>query len=482
MGPIDVLFIFGDGMIPTLVSVAAGLGLLPVTPAQAGGVLQMALLFVVVVGILVFVHELGHFLVAKRAGVGVLKFSLGFGPKVFGFRRGETEYLVSAIPLGGYVKMIGEDPADRTADPQKSFQNKSVGWRSLVVLAGPGSNVLLAVLLFMGVFLVLGQPVKAPVVGDVEAGSAAERAGLRPGDRVVAVGGAPVTQWDQVLDRVDESEGRPLPVQVERGGDRLALTVTPQRQRREVQAVGPKVGRVEAGSPADRAGVRAGDKVVAFDGASIGLWEDLVRLVHKSPGRTGRLTVERNGQRLELEVTPIAVPNPAGTGQIGRIGVEVDLAQEPLRLERDEWILGARQRFESIPLHRAAGLGIQKTWDVGFQTVWILGRLLKGEISPKTIGGPLYIAREASRQADQGGLLSVVLLTAVLSVNLAILNILPVPILDGGHLLFFAIEGLRGGPVSLRKREIAQQVGLALLIALMVFAFYNDIFRILGRP
>lgn len=468
-------------MIPTVMGLAAGVGLLPAASAQAGGVLQMALWFVVVVGVLVFVHEVGHFLMAKRAGVGVLKFSLGFGPKVLGFRRGETEYLLSAIPLGGYVKMIGEDPADKTADPAKSFQNKSVGWRSLVVLAGPGSNVILAGLLFTGAFLVLGQPVKALVVGDVAPGSAAELAGLRPGDRVVAVGGAPVAQWDQVLDRVEESEGLALPVQVDRGSDRLTLTVTPQRQHREVQAIAPKVGRVESRSPADRAGVKAGDTVVAFDGTKIVLWEDLVRLVHKSPGRTGRLTVERNGQPVDLEVTPIAVPNPAGTGQIGRIGVELDLAQEPLRLERDEWILGARQRFESIPMHRAVALGAQKTWEVGVQTLWILGRLLKGEISPKTIGGPLYIAREASRQADQGGLLSVVLLTAVLSVNLAILNLLPVPILDGGHLLFFGIEAVRGGPVSLRKREIAQQVGLALLIALMVFAFYNDIFRMLGR-
>ncbi len=468
-------------MFPMLLSTAIGLGLLAVTPAQAAGWLQQALWFVVVVGVLVFVHELGHFLVAKRAGVGVLKFSLGFGPKVLGFRRGETEYLLSAIPLGGYVKMIGEDPADQTADPEKSFQNKSVGWRSLVVLAGPGSNVLLAALLFAGVFVTVGQPVKGPVVGVVEPGSAADRAGLQPGDRVLAVGAAPVAAWDEVLDRVEESEGRALPVEVERNGQRLSVTVTPERQRHDVQAVAPKVGRVEAGSPADQAGVRAGDKVIAFDGAPITVWEDLVRLIHKSPGRTGHITVERNGQRMDLQVTPTAVPNPAGTGQIGRIGVEVDLTQEPLRVQRDEWILGARQRFETIPLHRALGLGAQKTWDVAVQTVWILGRLLKGEISPRTIGGPLYIAGEASRQAQQGGFLSVVLLTAVLSVNLAILNLLPVPILDGGHLLFFGIEAVRGGPVSLRKREIAQQVGLALLVALMVFAFYNDIFRMLGR-
>ena len=160
-------------MTATVFSVLAGLGLLAVTPAQVGGFLQTVLLFVVVVGILVFVHELGHFLVAKRAGIGVLKFSLGFGPKAVGVRRGETEYLLSAIPLGGYVKMVGEDPADQTADPAKSFQNKSVGWRALVVLAGPGSNVILAVLFFALHSYLLGQPTKAPVVGGVDTGSAA---------------------------------------------------------------------------------------------------------------------------------------------------------------------------------------------------------------------------------------------------------------------------------------------------------------------
>lgn len=465
----------------TILGWAAGMSLLAVSPAQIFGWLQQALWFVVVVGLLVFVHELGHFLVAKWAGVGVLKFSLGFGPRLVGFRRGETEYLISAIPLGGYVKMIGEDPADQAADPQKSFMKKSVGWRSLVIGAGPGSNVLLACVLFTVVFLVLGQPVTAPVVGSVEPGSAADRAGLRPGDRVVSVGGAPVARWDDVLDRVDDAEGQTLRFQVDREGRDLALSVTPVLQRREVQAVAPKVGRVEAGSPADRGGVKPGDRVVALDGAPVALWEDLVRLVHRSPGRALKMAVERNGQRLDLEVTPEAVSNPAGTGQIGRIGVEVDLAQEPIRVERNEWVVGARQRFEAIPPHRALALGIEKTWDVGVQTLWILGRLLMGEISPKTIGGPLFIAGEASRQAQQGGVLSVVLLTAVLSVNLAILNLLPIPILDGGHLLFSLIEALRGRPVSLRKREIAQQVGLALLIALMVFAFYNDIFRLIGR-
>jgi len=468
-------------MLSTILSVSVGLGLLAVTPGQVGGYLEKALWFVVVVGVLVFVHELGHFLVAKRAGVGVLKFSLGFGPKIVGFRRGETEYLISAIPLGGFVKMIGEDPADQTADPAKSFQNKSVGWRSLVVLAGPGSNVLLAFVLFAVLAYLVGQPAKAPVVGSVETGSAAERAGLRPGDRVATVEGGAVAHWEDVLNRLEAGKGRPLAFRVERGSERLDLTVAVPAQRRDVQGVPARVARVVPGEAGDRAGVRPGDTVVAFDGDPIAIWPDLVRRARRSPSRPIPMTVERNGQRVELQVTPGRRPDESGTGEIGYLGVEVDQAQEPLTVQREEWNLGVGPRIEPIPIHRALALGVERTWWVADLTLRVLGRLLMGDISPKAIGGPLYIAAEAGKQAREGGLLQVVGLMAILSVNLAILNLLPVPILDGGHLLFFLIEAARGGPVSLRKREIAQQVGLALLVALMVFAFYNDIFRLLGR-
>ncbi len=470
-------------MTATMLSVLAGLGLLAVTPAQVAGYLKMGFWFVVVVGILVFVHELGHFLVAKRAGVGVLKFSLGFGPKVVGFRRGETEYLISAIPLGGYVKMVGEDPADQAADPAKSFQNKSVVWRSLVVLAGPGMNVILAVFLFSLLTYAGGEAAKEPVVGKVETGSAAEKAGLRPGDRVLAVGGTPVEQWNDIQFRLQEAKGTPVPFQIQRGTDRLEVTVTGVRQTNEVQGFPPKVTQMTPGSAAEQAGIQPGDKVIAYDGTLIAGSEDLQRLVRGRVGQKGRIVVERKGHRLELEVTPRLERDETSSKMVGRIGVtlETDVAQEPVRFTRDEWILGASHLAEPISLHRALGQGFTKTWFSVALTVRVLARLVTGDISPKAIGGPLFIASEAGKQAQQGGLLRVMFLTAVLSVNLAILNLLPVPILDGGHLLFFAIEAVRRGPVSLRKREVAQQVGLALLVALMVFAFYNDIFRLL-RP
>ncbi len=468
-------------MTATMLSVLAGLGLLAVTPAQVAGYLKMGFWFVVVVGILVFVHELGHFLVAKRAGVGVLKFSLGFGPKVVGFRRGETEYLISAIPLGGYVKMVGEDPADQAADPAKSFQKKPLSWRSLVVLAGPGSNVILAMAFFTIHAYLQGQPAKSPIVGSVEVGSAAEKAGLRPGDRVLAVGGKPVEEWEEIPRFLEEAQGKPLPFQIYRGSDHLEVLVTPERRSLPKEGVPAKVRRVRPGTPAERAGFKAGDKVITYDGTPIATFEDLQRLVGKSPGRTARVVVERNGQRVELEATPEVDPEDKGPRKVARLGIETDAVQEPVLMTREEWTVGLNHLAEPISIQRALLIGADQTVGASLLTLQVLARLVTGDISPKVIGGPLMIATLTGRQAKQGGLPRVIWLTAVLSVNLAILNLLPVPILDGGHLMFFAIEAMRRSPVSLRKREIAQQVGLALLVALMVFAFYNDIFRLL-RP
>jgi regulator of sigma E protease len=297
------------------------------------------------------------------------------------------------------------------------------------------------------------------------------------------MGGTPVEDWNDIPARLEEAKGAAVPFQIQRGSDRLEMAVTAVRQTKEIQAIPPKVTQVTPGSPAEQAGIQAGDKVIAYDGTPIASSEDLQRLVRVGVGRKAHAAVERKGQRLELEVTPRLERDQATSKMVGRIGVtlEMDMAQEPVRLTRDEWILGASQLSEPIPLHRALVLGAKQTWFFSVLTLRVLGRLVMGDISPKAIGGPIYIAAEAGRQAKQGGVLQLMGLTAVLSVNLAILNLLPIPILDGGHLLFFAIEKVRGGPLSLRKREIAQQVGLALLVALMVFAFYNDIFRLLGR-
>lgn len=351
--------------------------------------LDYVLWAVLVLGVLIFVHELGHFLVAKRAGVSVLKFSLGFGPKIAGFTRGGTEYLLSAIPLGGYVKMLGEDPKEEVADLERSFSAKPIGWRSLIILAGPGSNFLLAIAIFWVVFMV-GVPTLATKVGEVMEGFPAREAGLLRGDRIVAIQGQPIEKW-----------------------------------------------------------------------------EELAKQIHQSPGRPVRLTVEREGQRFDVTVAPKATKQKNLFGEEQEIGLLGIAPAEEFLTERTNPIT-------------AFGRAVYKTYDLSVLILITFGKLLQGVVPAKTIGGPLLVAQMAGEQARLG-VLNLLFFTALLSINLAILNLLPIPILDGGHLFFALIEAARGKPVSLKKREMAQQVGLVLLVALMIFAFYNDIFRLLGK-
>jgi regulator of sigma E protease len=438
---------------------------------------------VVVLGVLIFFHELGHFLVAKRAKVGVLKFSLGFGPKLVGFKRGETEYLLSALPLGGYVKMIGEDPGDASpeaADPARSFSKKSVGTRSLIILAGPVANFILPVFIFWGIFTFVGQSYFLPVAGSPEKDSPAAKVGMVAGDRVQAVDGKPIERWDEIETALRSSGGRPLTLSILRGGRSAEARLEPQIQKtrdifgQDIEVwdlglhplVSTRIGQVLPGQVAQQAGVRGGDRVVAVDGVPVAEWEQLAKIIHGSPGKTLQLTIERDGQRQDIPVVPRATKQQGTAGQeeIGLIGIGPAPESQLRRLN---------------PLS-AAWAGVVKTVDLGVLVVTGFVKLVQAKISPSTIGGPILIAQMAGEVA-QRGILELLSFTALLSINLAILNLLPIPILDGGHLLFSFIEWVRGKPVSLRKREIAQQVGMVLLVALMVFAFYNDIFRWIGQ-
>ncbi len=346
--------------------------------------------FLVLLGVLVFVHELGHFLVAKRLGIKVLKFSLGFGPKLFGWQRGETEYLVSLIPLGGYVKLHGENPDEEqpVEDPERAFSSRPVGHRMAVVAAGPAMNFGLAVLVF-GVLNLFGTPVALPVVGTVAEDMPAAEAGLQPGDRILAVDGVPVDSWDAMADRIARSGGKELRLEVARGGVDRTVVVTP-----------------------------------------------VLRTSHTLLG--------------EVVEKPMIGISPSGA---------VEVRREPA------W--------------KAPWLGVRETARWTALTFEVVGKMLIGRVSPRTLGGPIAIAQMAGETA-QAGTVSFLFLLAVLSVNLGVLNLLPIPILDGGHLFFFGIEAVRGRPVSLRYREMAQQVGLAILLLLMAFVFYNDMARILA--
>jgi regulator of sigma E protease len=439
---------------------------------------------IVVLGILIFVHELGHFLVAKRSGVGVLKFSLGFGPKLVGVKRGETEYLLSALPLGGYVKMIGEDPTDplpEAADPARSFSQKTVGTRARIILAGPLANLALPVLIFWGIFAIVGQPYFLPIVGTPEQGSPAAQAGLLPGDRVQALDGVRIERWTDVEVAVQASSGKPLNFTMTRDGRTFDVRLAPRAVAtrdifgQETQAwdvglhplLSTRIGQVLPGHVAEQAGLRSGDRILALNGTPVVEWEQLAKTIHGSPGKPVRLTVERDGQRFEVEATPRPTKQQtaAGEEEIGLIGI------------------GPAPESHYQRLNPVAALvdGVKETARLSVVIVQGFVKLIQGSISPKTIGGPILITQIAG-EVVRRGTVQLLSFTAFLSINLAILNLLPIPVLDGGHLLFSLIEWLRGKPISLRKREIAQQVGLALLVGLMIFAFYNDIFRLLGRP
>ncbi|MCI0547066.1 MAG: RIP metalloprotease RseP [Candidatus Rokubacteria bacterium] len=441
--------------------------------------------FIVVIGILILIHELGHFAVARLCGVGVERFSIGFGPVLWRYRGKETEYCLSAIPMGGYVKMMGDDEnpleGGRTGafDPGRAFNLKPMPIRFLIVFAGPAMNFVLAAVIFALVFMVMGRPVVPASIGRlVESGPAAQ-AGLRTGDRITAVDGRPVQWWEDVVRAIQASRGETVQLTVRGpdGGERkVALTPALTKTRdllgdeHDVWDVGarpytpPTLGEALPGYPAARAGLEPGDTVIAVEGRPISTWDEMAEAIQGRAGQPTRLEVRRGGQTLAVTVTPQAVKDRSPDGresEVGRIGVSPGV---PATFVRSNPVM-------------AIWDGIVRTWEVTVLTAKGLYKIIVGQLPLSSIGGPIQIGQAAGEQARMG-LPSLSFFTAVVSVNLGLLNLLPVPMLDGGHLLFFIIEGILGRPLSVRKREVAQQVGFVLLVLLMVFAVYNDLARI----
>jgi regulator of sigma E protease len=436
--------------------------------------LTTILAFAFVLGVLIFVHELGHFLMARRIGVRVLKFSLGFGPSIFGFKRGDTEYCVSAIPLGGYVKMAGENPDDpRTGQPDE-FLSKTKWQRFQVLVMGPAMNLLLAIVV-MAFVLMRGAEVpsfqsKAPVVGQVVQGSAGEKAGIRTGDRVLTVNGREVDTWEQFLMAVGTRANRATPVTVLRDGKELTFTVTPTPQTKyEVGDVGvlpdvhPHVASVLAGAPAAQGGLKVGDVIMRANGAVVTVGRDLVEAVSKKANQPVKLVVLREGAEQELVVTPEAnkgrCPSlPTGSGCIG-IGIGEDTI-----------------KIKPGPIE-AIGMSFQRNYESAkliFQTV---GQLLTREASTRQLMGPLAIA-QLSGESAQAGWIPLLSLMASISLNLGLLNLLPIPVLDGGHIFIMALEGVARRDFSIRVKEKMFLAGFAVLLMLMVTVIYNDLTRI----
>jgi len=445
--------------------------------------------FIVAIGVMVTVHEYGHYWVARRCGVRVLRFSIGFGRALWRrrSRRTGTEWMIAALPLGGYVKMLDEregevDPAER----HLAFNNKSVAARSAIVAAGPTVNVLLAVVAYAMMFLIGVQGV-TPIVGGAEKGSPAAVAGFRDGDRIVAIAGKQTPTWSEVrLALLDEGFGagngvvpvtvaRPDGAQSTRELDvsRVSLKddatdpVATLGFRRWLPDMEARITGLVPDSPAAAAGFREGDVVLRAGTTDIGDWRDWVDYVRNHPAEAVRVTVQRDGAQTTLVVTPDA--QEIGGEKVGRIG-----AYGPQISQSDRDRMFTTVRYGPL---EAAWQGLVKTWDVTRLTVRVLGGLVTGQASLSNISGPISIAQYAGQSA-QIGLATFLGFIALVSVSIGILNLLPIPVLDGGHLLYYAIEAIKGRPVSDRVQALGQQVGIALLAGLMALALYNDVLRL----
>ena len=419
--------------------------------------------FLFALGVIIVVHEAGHLLVAKAFGVRVLTFSVGFGKRLWGFRRGETEYQVSAIPLGGYVRLSGELPeeAAESTDP-RDFMNKPRWQRILVYLAGPAMNVILAILIFAGLFMVgmevMNLPDMPPVVGGVEEGSSAARAGLRRGDRIVAIEGEAVDNWQQVLMALITSPDRPLRLSVEREGQTIQTSVTPGRVPKYevgdsggiIPALRPQITQVLSDSPAREAGFRPGDEIRTVDGVPIADSRDFVGRIETRAGKPVVVEIMRDGQPMTLTVVP------RGDSGVGRIGVGI----------------GFYQKYGPA---RAFAASVRYNIQIVKDTVAILGKVMTGGVPAKSaFAGPLEIAKQ-SGEAARRGFKDLLQLMGFLSISIAFMNLLPIPILDGGQITILAVEEVMRRDLSLRFKEVVGYVGLFMILALMVTVIYFDI-------
>jgi regulator of sigma E protease len=443
--------------------------------------------FIIVLGVLIFFHEFGHFLVARLFGVGVEKFSLGFGPRLIGKKIGITDYRISAIPLGGYVKMVGEEP-DAEITPEEvpvSFTHKHVAKRMLIVAAGPFFNIFLAILIFFAFFAITGIDDIKPIIRRVQPDSAAQNAGLQVNDLIQSVDGTSVSAWYDIDEAVTESKGKSLLLGVDRNGTLLEIAVAPKLKQGmdllgdsisyydigisafpELKAI---VGDVSAGFPAEEAGLEKGDQIISINGLPIENWQQMQTIISSSGGAELTLSVKREAEVFKVNLTPQHVETKNHLGKVEKRYL-IGISTQPLDIPIADLVT---KRLNPL---KAAVKSIERTYSVCVLMIRSVAKMIDGSIPKENLGGPIMIAKMAGDQAKQG-VDKLVQFIAFISINLAIINLLPIPVLDGGHLLFFSIEAIIRRPVSIKVREVAQQVGLFILIMLMILVFYNDITR-----
>ena len=446
------------------------------------GIAQKILAFVVTLGVLIVFHELGHYVVARLCGVKVLRFSIGFGRVIWArqFGRDQTEWALSALPLGGYVKMVDEREGNvAPADLPRAFNRQSVGKRMLIVAAGPFANLLLAVLLFAGTF-VYGIPGQRAVLSEPPAGTPAALAGLHEGDQITAIEDRRVQSLQELRWRLLQATGKDeVEVAYERPGHVASSTLMSLRNLSRDQwesnflpALGlksdlgpPIVLEALPDKPAARAGIRAGDRILAVNGERVRSPSDAAAITNAHPSEAVRFTLQRDGRELPVELTTeISDQNGRKVGIAGlRLGVEPDM-------------IASLEVTVRYGVGDALVQGARKTWELSIFTLRMLGRIATGDASLKNISGPLTMADYAGQSAQQGALTFIGYL-ALISISLGVLNLLPVPLLDGGHLMYYLAEIIKGSPVSDRVLEVGQRIGMAVLALLMALALFNDVSR-----
>ena len=436
---------------------------------------------IIVLGVLVFVHEFGHFIVAKWAKVYVEKFSIGFGPVLLRKKYGETEYVLSALPLGGYVKMYGEqnddEPGQETYDPSKegrSFKDKS-GWqKAAIIFAGPLFNIIFAIIIFWGLYMT-GIPAYSPVIGTVEQGSIAEKAGLKSGDKIAEVNNEKIRSWNEFASIIADKPNEKVAIKLTDGRN-ISLTVGEKEaadifgDKEKIGAIGAAlqidavVGDVVPNMPAEKAGLLKGDKILSVNGEPVSSWNKSAELIRSQPDKELTLLVERQGKEMTFTITPKLTEQGSGENKktVGLIGIspiegDITVRYGPV----DAMVMGLEKSFE-----------LTKIIYIGF------AKLVQREIPADSLGGPILIVETAAQSAESG-FAALLIFMAAISINLAVFNLLPIPVLDGGQLAIIAAEGIMGRPLGEKALGAFQMFGLLVIISLMVFAFYNDIMRLI---
>jgi regulator of sigma E protease len=447
-------------------------------------VLHTLLWFLVAIGILVVVHEFGHYLAARLAGVKVLRFSVGFGTPLLSrrFGRDQTEWTLAALPFGGFVKMLDEREGDvPAAEAHRSF-NRATVWRRIgIVSAGPIANFLLAIVFYWALFL-NGLPALKPMIGEPPAGTPAALAGLVAGDEIRRVNGAETPSFQDLRLNLLRAGVAQAPLILELADGRSVRLDAPPPETESLERdtlrplgivrydpeIAPVIGKVLPDGAAARAGFQPGDRLITADGKAVANWQDWVQVVRQHPAQSLRIEFERQGQRRLLTVVPDAV-DEAGQ-RIGKIGAGPRVDESVLAT------LTTEVRYGPV---EALWRGAAKTWDMSLFTLEMMGRMVLGQVSWKNLSGPLTIADYAGQSASLGWI-SFVGFLALVSVSLGVLNLLPIPLLDGGHLMYYVAEVFTGRPVSERTMEIGGRIGMTLLLLLMSFALFNDLQRLIG--